>query len=225
MTIKEIYELFDNIGTLTFSTIHNGEVHSRIAHFNGYDEDGIYFRTMWNKPYARQLVETGSVTVCGVTDSRVLGHDEDGAPEFPPGYSVRLIGKVKPVDEAAIREKAKTNEMLKTAAQDMDKYAAMKKGNFVIYEAKVDVFDYDFEGTKRDHKILRIRDSFGGMTYNLAGPTITDKCIGCGLCFKNCTFKAIEKGEPYRIRPERCDDCGSCIEVCPVDAIELSKAF
>lgn len=225
MSIKEIYELFEAIGVCTFSTLSKGEVHSRIAHFNGYDEGGIYFRTMWNKPYARQLMETGQVTVCGVTDSRILSHDDEYVPEFPPGYSIRLIGKVRFVVEDVIRDKAKTNDGLKTAAQDMDKYPAMKKGNFVIYAAKVEVFDYDFEMKNRDHKILRTRTSFGGMTYKLAGPRINEMCIGCGKCYKSCSFNAIEKGSPYRVNPKRCDDCGNCIEVCPVGAIELSKLF
>ena len=39
MTIKEIYEKFDQIGCTTFSTIHNGVVESRIAHFFAYDEE------------------------------------------------------------------------------------------------------------------------------------------------------------------------------------------
>ncbi|MFR9554293.1 MAG: 4Fe-4S binding protein [Rikenellaceae bacterium] len=45
MTIAEIYEYADKIGLLTFSTIVGDEVHSRIAHLNGYDDEGIYFRT------------------------------------------------------------------------------------------------------------------------------------------------------------------------------------
>lgn len=223
MNIKEIYEKLERIGVLTFSTIYNGEVHSRIAHLNGYDENGIYFRTMWNKPFARQLKETKKVTLCGISDSRVLDHDENGVPEFPPGYFIRLIGEVKYLSEENVRELAKTNEKLKLAAYDMEKYPAMKEGNFVIYKAKGEIFDYDFECKRRDHKVLRKRFQFGGMNYNEAGPTITDRCIECGKCFKSCTFKAIEKGSPYRILSERCDDCGSCIMVCPVDAIELSK--
>lgn len=223
MNIKEIYEKLERIGVLTFSTIYNGEVHSRIAHLNGYDENGIYFRTMWNKPFARQLKETKKVTLCGISDSRVLDHDENGVPEFPPGYFIRLIEEVKYLSEENVRELAKTNEKLKLAAYDMEKYPAMKEGNFVIYKAKGEIFDYDFECKRRDHKVLRKRFQFGGMNYNEAGPTITDRCIECGKCFKNCTFKAIEKGSPYRILSERCDDCGSCIMVCPVDAIELSK--
>lgn len=225
MTIKEIYEKLDSIGSLTFSTIENGEVYSRIAHLNGYDEDGIYFRTMWNKPYARQLKESGKVSICGVTDSRILGHGESGSPDFPPGYSIRIMGDVDYVPEEEIRERAENNEILKLAVRDMDQYKAMRKGNFRLSRARGEIFDFDFELSGRDHKVLRTRFSYGGMTYNKVGPTITNKCIACGACLKGCSFKAIEEGTPYRVIPERCDDCGDCIGNCPVDAIELSKSM
>lgn len=223
MTIKEIYEKMNEVGLLTFSTMHNDEIHSRIAHLNGYDDEGIYFRTMWNKPYGRQLKETGKVTICGASDSRILGHNEDGVPEFPPGYTIRLIGEVRHLSEAEVRERARDNEALQLAVYDMDKYTAMRDGNFMIYKGKGELLDYDFECLNREHKLLRERFQFGGATYNKVGPTITDKCIECGLCFDNCTFKAIESGTPYRIISERCDDCGSCLMNCPVDAIELSQ--
>lgn len=223
MTIKEIYEKMNEVGLLTFSTMHNDEIHSRIAHLNGYDDEGIYFRTMWNKPYGRQLKETGKVTICGASDSRILGHNEDGVPEFPPGYTIRLIGEVRHLSEAEVRERARDNEALQLAVYDMDKYTAMRDGNFMIYKGKGELLDYDFECLNREHKLLRERFQFGGATYNKVGPTITDNCIECGLCFDNCTFKAIESGTPYRIISERCDDCGSCLMNCPVDAIELSQ--
>ena len=225
MKISEIYELFENIGVLTFSTIYKGEVHSRAAHFNGFDEEGIYFRTMWNKPFARQLMETEKVTVFGISDTRILSHDGESGAEFPPGYSIRLIGEVRFLPEDEIRERAKTNKDLELAVFDMDKYPTMRKGNFIINRAKVEIFDFDFECKNRDHKVLRTRMAFGGMTFNEAGPKITEKCIECGKCYKKCSFKAIEKGTPYRVRPERCDDCGDCITVCPVDAIEISSTF
>lgn len=225
MTIKEIYEKFDEVGVLTFSTIEDDEVYSRIAHLNGYDENGIYFRTMWNKPYARQLKNTGKVTICGASDTRILGHNDDGVPEFPPGFTVRLMGDVRFLEENEVRELAKDNEMLKLAVYDMDKYTAMKGGNFVIYKAKGEVYDYDFDMIHRDHKLLRKRFSFGGASYNKVGPTITDACIECGVCKDNCSFKAIEEGSPYKVISNKCDDCGSCIENCPVNAIEISKSL
>lgn len=223
MTIKDIYEKFEAAGVFTGSTICGDEVQSRIMHFNGYDDEGIYFRTMGNKPFGRQLKEGKKITVCGIDDSRVLGHNEDGVPDFPPGYFIRMIGEIKFLDEAAVREKAKTNEAMKLAVYDIEHYPMMAEGNFVIYKAKGELYDHDFGCKTRDHKLLRTRFSFGGQTFNKVGPTITDKCIECGLCLENCTFKAIEAGTPYRIMPERCDDCGTCIANCPVDAIELSK--
>lgn len=225
MNIADIYKLFEDIGVLTFSTMNGDEVMSRAAHFNGFDEEGIYFRTMWNKPFARQLVKTGKVTVFGITDTRILSHDENYVPEFPPGYTVRLVGEVKPLSEQEVRDKAKTNEAMKLAEFDMDKYTAMKKGNFVIHKAKVEIFDFDFACKHRDHKLLRTRMAFGGMKYNEAGPIITDSCIECGLCEKECTFKAIEAGSPFKVNASKCDDCGACIEVCPVKAIKPSKMF
>jgi ferredoxin len=226
MKLKELYEKIDEIGCMTFSTIgENGEVQSRIAHFNGYDEDGLYFRTMTSKPYYRQLMKNKKLTVCGMTDSRVLSHLPDGTPVFPTSYSLRIVGEIKNVPYEVICEKAAKTEALKTAVQDGVKYQTMKDANFVMYKGKVEIYDTDFEKVTRDNKLERTRFSFGGAQYNVAGPTITDKCIGCGKCKKICTFNAIEKGNPYKINPFNCDDCGSCMLVCPVGAIEQSKEF
>lgn len=222
MTIEEVYQYAEKIGVLVFSTIYGDEVHSRVAHFNGFDEEGIYFRTMKNKPFGRQLIETGKVTICGCTDTKILGYKEDGTPIFPPSYVFRLIGEVRRVPAEIIRKKAETNKNLVTAVNDMDKYPAMKEGNFVIYKGKGEIFDVDFEGQHRDHKLLRTRFSYGGTPYNQAGPRITDRCIECGKCMTVCSFKAIQKGRPYKVISERCDDCGNCILACPVNAIEDS---
>ncbi len=224
MEIKKIYELIENIGVLVFSTISGDEVHSRIAHFNGYDDDGIYFRTMPNKPFGRQLIETEKVTVCGINNSKYV-YKEDGTLTFPPSSTLRLIGEVRQVKPEIIKEKAKTSKDILTAAKDIDKYPAMAQGNFVLYKAKGEIFDVDFNCTNRNHKLLRKRFSFGGATFNPAGVRITDACIECGKCKEVCTFKAIEEGTPYKVREDRCDDCGSCLLKCPVNAIEESLRF
>ena len=227
MSIEELYKAVDRIGLLTFSTIHEGEIHSRIAHFNGYDDDGLYFRTMANKPYGRQLKETKKVTVSGHYGEGILNHHDAGAPPvFAPGYTVRIIGDVRFVPPEEIIEKAKTNKMLEVAARDIISYPAMGNGNFQIYKAKCEIFDYDFAKVNRSHKVLRTRFAFGGASYNPAGVRIDPmKCIRCGLCKMICSFDAIDNSYGYRVISERCDDCGSCILKCPVKAIKESLTF
>lgn len=223
MKLDELYEIIETIGVMGFSTLYNGEIHTRSAHFNGFDDDGLYFRTMASKPYARQLLDGGKLTVWGITDARVS--DEGGHPVFPPSITLRLIGDVRFVPPEIIIEKARDNQRLKTAAQDLINYPAMANGNFVMYRAKGELFDVDFEMEHRDHKVQRTRFAFGGAAFNPAGVRITNDCIECGACKKICSFKAIQQGSPYRCIPERCDDCGSCINICPAGAILESLVF
>ena len=58
MTIKEIYNQFDKIGSVVFATIDEGYPETRIAHFFAYDDKGLYFRTMTTKPFYHQLKST-----------------------------------------------------------------------------------------------------------------------------------------------------------------------
>jgi hypothetical protein len=46
MELKKLYQYIEEMGVMDFSTIYNNEVHSRSAHFNGFDEEGLYFRTI-----------------------------------------------------------------------------------------------------------------------------------------------------------------------------------
>lgn len=48
------------------------------------------------------------------------------------------------------------------------------------------------------------------------------KCIGCGLCIKDCSRQAIgmEEGKVKRIN-DNCNLCGHCIAVCPTKAVSL----
>ncbi len=48
-----------------------------------------------------------------------------------------------------------------------------------------------------------------------------DKCIGCGVCARNCPVNCIQgvRKSPYKIDKSKCIKCGMCMESCHFDAI------
>ena len=216
MTIQEIYERFDKIGSCTFATIDGDYPETRIAHFIAYDEDGLYFMTMNTKPFYKQLKETGKVSVCALAADPAITLNSEGSLDMDDGYFIRLTGDVH---EVALEDiKAKNNPIFNYGIEDQERYPAMVF--FVMDRAKGEIYDYDFDRKKRDHKLERERFSFGGFPVIPVGLTITDACIGCGKCASVCTFQApYEKDGRYYIDSSRCDECGNCYLNCPAQAI------
>lgn len=221
-TIKEVYELFEQIGCCSFATL-DGEdgVESRIAHFFAYDEDGLYLRTMTVKPFYRQLKEGGKVSVCGERTEGACTWDDDNMPHFQPGCMVRVTGDVRLLSADQVSAKAAQNPQFNVAVYDINKYPETVV--FVLYRAHGEVYNYDFNLVHMDHKIQRERFCWGGDHIEEAGLTIdAERCIACGSCVEVCTHKAIfptEDGAAYRILGERCDECGNCHQACPVGAV------
>lgn len=76
----------------------------------------------------------------------------------------------------------------------------------------------------RDEYISHIEDKKcpAGSCQALLEYFITDDCIGCGLCAKNCPVDCIsgEKKEKHVIDQDRCIKCGNCQDVCPVKPVK-----
>lgn len=51
----------------------------------------------------------------------------------------------------------------------------------------------------------------------------TDKCIGCGICVKNCPTHNIKLENGHPVWGDCCTQCLSCLHRCPQTAIEYGK--
>lgn len=75
----------------------------------------------------------------------------------------------------------------------------------------------------RDEYIAHVVDKKcpAGVCQDLLEYHITDACIGCTKCARNCPVNCIEGKvkEMHVIDTEACVKCGNCMEVCPVGAV------
>ncbi len=222
MKISEIYKYFDEIGCLTFSTVDkNGQPQTRIAHLRGFDDDGIYFMTMDTKSFYEELKLNKKVAICGLNAKPFVNHNDEGFPIFDDGYFIRLTGKVEEIPIQKIIKK--NNPIFDLCVNDKKAYPSMVV--FCITSGYGEIFDYDFEKIKKDHKLDRIYFSFNGASIVKKGFKINKhKCIKCGSCVKVCSFDAIKKDENgYYVDDARCDECGNCLHACKFDAISSMK--
>lgn len=218
LTIEEVYRNFDEIGCCSFSTLDSeGSLESRIAHFFAFDSEGLYLRTMSEKPFYRQLKCGGKLSVAGERTLGKVVFDENNLPLFQPGIQMRVSGDVREISLEEIQAKAPHDRNFNVAIHDIVKYPETRV--FVLHRFHGERYDYDFAMVNRDHKIYRERFAFGGDTFEVPGFSISDNCIACGTCLDTCTFKALTPGNPYTIRGEHCDECGNCFHVCPTGAV------
>ena len=88
-SIEEVYGLFETVGCCSFATLDDrGGVDSRIAHFFACDGEGLYLRTMSGKPFYRQMVEGGKLSVCGEHTQAPCTWDDQNMPHFQPGFHI-----------------------------------------------------------------------------------------------------------------------------------------
>jgi len=53
-------------------------------------------------------------------------------------------------------------------------------------------------------------------------PSVSDKCVGCGICVEHCNANAISvEGGKAVINKEKCEGCAMCIAICPNEAVEI----
>ena len=86
---------------------------------------------------------------------------------------------------------------------------------FQLYEGNGEWFDLS------QKPVERTEFQFGGAREVREGYFVTDKCIGCKLCYSKCPQKCIDISvKPVVINQNNCLHCGNCFEICPMRAIE-----
>lgn len=188
------------VGVLAFATVDSeGAPQVRNISAIHYEENALYFFTARGKNFCRELLADGRVQILCYTRYKEM---------------IRLSGKAY---VAAAKEQEKWKDII---FEEQPYLANVYPGNtrdigiiFCIDKAEVEYFNLGVNPIYRDTYLL------GDAKIREKGYRITDACIGCGRCERNCPQRCIEKGRPYEIRQNHCLHCGNCYEKCPVKAV------
>lgn len=188
------------VGVLAFATVDSdGAPQVRNISAIHYEEDALYFFTARGKNFCKELLEDGRVQILCYTKYKEM---------------IRLSGKAYAVAED---EQEKWKDIIfKEQPYLTNVYPGDTRSIGIIFcidKAEVEYFNLGV------NPIFRETYALGGAKIREKGYLITDACIGCGTCERNCPQRCIEKGKPYVIRQNHCLHCGNCYEKCPVKAV------
>ena len=189
------------VGVLAFATVdREGAPQIRNISAIHYEPDALYFFTARGKNFCRELMEDGRVQILCYTKYKEM---------------IRLSGRAYAVDDS---EQVKWRDLI---FEEQPYLANVYPGDtkdigiiFFIDKAEVEYFNLGV------NPIFRETYHLGDFEIKEKGYFITDACIGCGTCKRNCPQRCINEGQPYMINQNNCLHCGNCYENCPVNAVE-----
>lgn len=201
MDANSCLKKLEYVGVLNFATVDKyGKPQIRNISAIHYESDAIYFFTARGKSFCEELLSDGNVQVLGYTKYKEM---------------IRLSAKVEKVAEE------EQKKWIDTIFVEQPYLANVYPGNtreigiiFCIRDAEIEYFNLGV------NPIFRESYSLGNRQVKEKGYFISQRCIGCGNCIRNCPQRCIISGQPYLIRQEHCLHCGNCYEKCPVKAIE-----
>lgn len=202
MDAKTCLQKLQYVGVLAFATVDEyGNPQIRNISAIHYEPDAMYFFTARGKNFCRELLVDGRVQILGYTKYKEM---------------IRLTAKAEPVAEGKQEQWIDTifeeqPYLINVYPENTRKLAGIV---FQITDAEIEYFNLGV------NPIFRENYTIGKRHISFKGYQITDACIGCGNCVRNCPQHCIEKGNPYKIEQEHCLHCGNCHEVCPVKAVE-----
>lgn len=204
MNLETCLKKMELVGVLAFATV-DSEGAPQIRNISAihYEPQALYFFTARGKDFCRELLEDGRVQILCYTKYKEM---------------IRLSGKAYAV---ADKEQIKWREKI---FEEQPYLSNVYPGDtrdigiiFCIDQGEVEYFNLGVKPIFRETYLL------GNGIIKEKGYFITDSCIGCGRCARNCPQNCIEKGMPYVISQSHCLHCGSCYEKCPVKAVKRLK--
>ena len=200
MNAQDCLQTLRDIKDVSFATVgQEGHPQIRIIDVMLVDEGALYFCTSRGKDFHAQLMCGPHVAIVGMTRDFKM---------------VRLAGEARFVTDdphAWIDRIFDQNPSMDDVYPGQSRYVL---DPFVIDSGCVEIFDLGVS------PIYRQTFSLGDAPTHPQGFQITDACIGCGTCARNCPQQCITPGKPFAIAQEHCVHCGLCYENCPVPAIE-----
>lgn len=204
MNVSECFDFIVNqIHTAVFATVdREGRPVTCAIDIMDYDESGLYFLTAKGKSFYERLKANEHVAFTAVRGEDTLSC-----------VAVSVQGNAKEIGPDKLPELFRKNPYMEKIYPDVRSRSALTV--FQIYAGTGEWFDL----SKRP--IKRAGFSFGGVEAKKTGYFVTDKCIGCKLCYSKCPQKCIDLTQkPVVIQQEHCLRCGNCFEICPTRAIE-----
>ena len=127
--------------------------------------------------------------------------------------AISLQGKVKEIGAKKIPDLFVKNPYMGNIYPTIESRSTLTV--FQIYEGIGEWFDLS------KTPIERVTFRLGKASIRETGYFVTDKCIGCKLCYSKCPQKCIDiSRKPVIISQSHCLHCGNCLKICPALAIE-----
>ena len=192
------------VGVLAFATV-DGEGNPQVRNISAihYEPDAIYFFTARGKDFCRELLADGRVQILGYTKYKEM---------------IRISARAVPVKQE--EQRVWIDRIFAEQPYLSNVYPGDTREIGIVFEIRQMEIEYFHLGV---HPIFRESYTVGGGSVTPKGYEITDGCIGCGTCARNCPQHCVTPGTPYVISQEHCLHCGNCYEHCPVQAIRRKE--
>lgn len=167
-----------------------------------YDENGLYFLTAKGKRFYDRLKDKGYLSLTGMNGDDTMHC-----------VAVSFGGKVREIGTERLNRLFEKNPYMNEIYPDESSKTALTV--FQIYDGQGEWFDLSKK------PIERFSFGIGENKIKQQGYFITDKCIGCKLCYSKCPQKCIDiSTKPVVINQNNCLHCGNCYTICPARAIQ-----